>query len=169
MVYWSGTFNFLQEVFLFIQNLFIWYKRPIFRPVLTFITPSSVSWLISSCLFEVRYVWFFLSVEQEIIVGISAGLREEGGPRRRREIGEKLDGIEVRTLTTLIDFCLFTQSCPTLCNPIDCSMPGFPVLHHLSEFAQTHVLWVGNAIHPSCSLLSPSSPTFNLSQHQGLF
>ena len=47
------------------------------------------------------------------------------------------------------------QSCPTLCNPMDCSTPGFPVLHHLPELAQTHVHWVGDAIQPSCPLLSP--------------
>ena len=52
-----------------------------------------------------------------------------------------------------------TQSCPTLCNPMDCSTPGFPVQHHLPEFAQTPVHWVGEAIQPSCplsSLLLPS-------------
>ena len=46
-------------------------------------------------------------------------------------------------------YCSVTQSCPTLCNPMDCSMPGFPVLHHLPELAQTHVHWVGDAIQPS--------------------
>ena len=51
---------------------------------------------------------------------------------------------------------------------INCSTPGFPILHHLLEFAQTHVPWVGDAIQPSHPLLSPS-PAFNLSQHQGLF
>ena len=62
-----------------------------------------------------------------------------------------------------------TQSCPTLCNPMDCSMPGLPVHHQLAEFTQTHVHWVGGAIHPSRPLSSPSPPAFNLSQHQGLF
>ena len=52
---------------------------------------------------------------------------------------------------------------------MDCSMPGFPVLHHLPEFAQTHVHWVGDAIQPSHPLSSPSSPAFCLSQHQGLY
>ena len=52
--------------------------------------------------------------------------------------------------------------------PMDCSMPRFPVLYHLLEFAQTHVHWVSDAIQPSCPLSSPS-PAFNLSQHQGLF
>ena len=45
--------------------------------------------------------------------------------------------------------CLITQSCPTLWDPMDCSTPGFPVLHHLLEFAQIHVHWVSDAIQPS--------------------
>ena len=62
-----------------------------------------------------------------------------------------------------------TQSCLTLCNPMDCSMQGLPVHHQLLEFTQTHVHWVSDAIQPSHPLSSPSPPTFNLSQHQGLF
>ena len=61
--------------------------------------------------------------------------------------------------------CSVTKSCPTLCDPMDYSMPGFPVLHYLLEFAQIRVHWVGDAIQPSCPL-SPASPAFNLSQHQ---
>ena len=53
--------------------------------------------------------------------------------------------------------------------PMDCSMPGFPVHHQLPELTQTHVHQVGDGIQPSHPLLSPSSPAFNLSQHQGLF
>ena len=64
--------------------------------------------------------------------------------------------------------CLVTKSCLTLCNPMDCSMAVLPVLHHLQEFAQVHVHWIGDAIQPSHPL-SPSSPAFNLSQHRGLF
>ena len=60
-------------------------------------------------------------------------------------------------------------SCVQLCNPTDCSTPGFPVHHQLLELTQTHVHWVGDAIQPSHPLSSPSPPTFNLSQHQGLF
>ena len=63
--------------------------------------------------------------------------------------------------------CLVSQSCPTLCNPVDCSTPGFPALHHLPQFAQTHVHWTGNAIQPSHPLSSPSPPALNLSQHHG--
>ena len=65
--------------------------------------------------------------------------------------------------------CSVAQSCPTLCDPVNCSMPGFPILHNLLEFAQTHVHWVNDAIPPSSSLSSPAPPAFNLSQHQGLF
>ena len=61
------------------------------------------------------------------------------------------------------------QLCLTSCSPMDCSMPGFPVHHQLPELAQTHVHRVSDAIQPSCSLSSPSSPAFNLSHHQGLF
>ena len=65
--------------------------------------------------------------------------------------------------------CSVAQSCPTLWDPMDCSMPAFPMLHYLPEFAQSHVLWASGAIQPSCPLLSPSPPALNLSQHQGLF
>ena len=68
-----------------------------------------------------------------------------------------------------IQFSSVAQSCPTLSNPMDCSTPGFPVLHQLLEFTQTHVHQVSDAIQPSHPLLSPSLPAFNFSQHQGLF
>ena len=64
--------------------------------------------------------------------------------------------------------CSVTQLCPTLCYFMDCNTPGFPVLHSLPEFAQTHVHWVGDAIQSSHPLLLPSAPALNLSQHQGL-
>ena len=69
----------------------------------------------------------------------------------------------------LVRFISIAQLCPTLCDPIDFSMPGFPVHHQLLEPTQTHVHCVGDAIQPSHPLLSPSPPTFNLSQQQGLF
>ena len=68
-----------------------------------------------------------------------------------------------------VQFSSVAQSCPTLCNPMDCSTPGFPVHHQLPELAQTHVHQVDDAIQPSYPLSSPSPLTFNLSQHQGLF
>jgi len=64
--------------------------------------------------------------------------------------------------------CSVTKSCSPLCNPVDCSMLGFPVLHYLLELAQNHVHWVGDTIQPSRPL-SPASSALNLSQHQCLF
>ena len=58
------------------------------------------------------------------------------------------------------------QLCPTLCNPVDCSMPGLPVLHYLPKLAQNHVHWIGGAIQPSHPLSSLSPPAFSHSQHQ---
>ena len=66
-------------------------------------------------------------------------------------------------------FSSVAQSCLTLCNPMDCSMPGFPVHHQFPELAHTHVHWVGDAIQPSHPLSFSSPPVFNLSQHRGLF
>ena len=65
--------------------------------------------------------------------------------------------------------CSLAQSYLILCDPMDCSTPGFPVHYHLPELAQTHVYWVGDAIQPSHSLSSPSPPAFNLSQHQARY
>ena len=65
--------------------------------------------------------------------------------------------------------CSVAQLCLALCDPTECRTLGFPFLHRLLEFVQTHVHWVGDAIQPSHLLSSPSPPTFNLSQHRGLF
>ena len=65
--------------------------------------------------------------------------------------------------------CSVTQSCLTLCDSMDRNTPGFPVLHYLPEFAQTHVHRVGDAIQPSHPLSCPSSLALSLPQHQGLF
>ena len=73
------------------------------------------------------------------------------------------------TLLSHCWFCLVAKSCLTLCNPKDCILPGFPVLHHLPEFAQTHVHWVGDAIESSYPLPHPSPFAFNLSQHHDFF
>ena len=82
-----------------------------------------------------------------------------------------IEGIMVPWLNTtkILQFSSVTHSCLTLWDPMDCSTPGFPVHHQLLEFTQTHVQWVGDAIQPSHPLSSPSPPTFNLSQRQGLF
>ena len=65
-----------------------------------------------------------------------------------------------------LKFSPVIQSCLTLCDPMDCSTPGFPVYHQLLEVTQTHAHWVGDAIQPSHPLPPPSPPALNLSQHQ---
>ena len=66
-----------------------------------------------------------------------------------------------------VQFSSVTQSCSTLCDPMDCSIPGLPVHHQLLEFTQTHLHWVGDTIQSSHPLSSPFPPAFSLSQHQG--
>ena len=73
----------------------------------------------------------------------------------------------METSRNSIQFSSVAQSCPTLCDPMNCSTPGLLVHHRLLEFTQTHVHQVGDAIQPYHPL-SSASPTFNLSQHQGL-
>ena len=68
-----------------------------------------------------------------------------------------------------VQFSSDAQSCPTLCDPMNRSRPGFPVHHPLPEFSQTHVHRVSDAMQPSHPLLSPSPPAPNPSQHQSLF
>ena len=68
-----------------------------------------------------------------------------------------------------VQFSSVAQSCPTLCNPMNHSMPGLPVHHQLPEFTQTHVHRVSDAIQPSHPLSSPSPPAPNTSRHQSLF
>ena len=68
-----------------------------------------------------------------------------------------------------VQFSSVAQSRPTLCDPMNHSMPGLPVYHQLLESTQNHVHWVGDAIQPSHPLLSPSPSALNLSQPQGLF
>ena len=70
---------------------------------------------------------------------------------------------------TLVQFSSVIQSCPNICDPMDCSTPDLPVHHQLPEFTQTHVHWLSDAIQPSHPLSSSSAPAFNLSQHQSLF
>ena len=68
-----------------------------------------------------------------------------------------------------VHFSSVTQSCLTVCDPMNCSMPGLPVHHQLPEFTQTRVHWVSDAIQPSHPRSSPSPPAPNPSQHQSLF
>ena len=73
---------------------------------------------------------------------------------------------ELPSLMLSVQFSSVTQSCPTLCDPMNRSTPGLPVHHHLLEFTQTHIHRVSDAIQPSHPLSSPFSPAPSLSQHQ---
>ena len=89
-------------------------------------------------------------------------------------VRKKLDTTEPLTLFILflissVQLSSVTQSCPTLCHPMNRSTPGLPTHHQLPESTQTHVHWVGDAIQSSRPLSSPPPPTLNLFQHQGLF
>ena len=88
---------------------------------------------------------------------------------RESSVEIPLKKIRPRTAISSVQFSSVAQWCPTLCDPMDCSTPGFPVHHQLPEFTQTHVHCVGDAIQQPHLLSSTSLPTFNLSQHQGLF
>ena len=77
--------------------------------------------------------------------------------------------VEISGGFSSVQFSSVTQSCPTLCNPTEYRMTGFPVHHQHPEFTQTRVHWVGDAIQPSHPLSPPSPPALSLSQHQGLF
>ena len=76
---------------------------------------------------------------------------------------------EINAKETKVQFSSVTQSCPTLCDPMNHCTPGLPVHHKLPEFTQTHIHRVSDAIHPSHPLLSPSPPAPNPYQHQSLF
>ena len=87
--------------------------------------------------------------------------KRKSGEREENKVREEGKGS--------VQFSSVTRSCPTLCDPMNHSMPGLPVHHQLLEFTQTHVHWVGDAIQPSHPLSSLSPPALNLSQNQGLF
>ena len=94
------------------------------------------------------------SLGKTLVLGMIEGGRRRGWQRTRWLESESKSEV--------------TQLCPTLCDPMGCSMLGLPV-HHQLEFTQTHVHWVGDAIQPSHPLSSPYPPALNLSQHQSLF
>ena len=101
-------------------------------------------------------------------------LSEESFWAVARQRGVHKDGTSLfifsrSTSLALVQFSSVTQSCPTLCNPMNRSTPGLPVHHQLLEFTQTHVHWVSYAIQPFHPPSSASLPAFNLSQPQGLF
>ena len=110
-------------------------------------------------------------LSSKIMVPSSIFLTQRGLILRHWEDSEYRDknGEDGVLLFSSVQFNSVTQSCPTLCNPMNCSTPGLPVHHQLPEFTQTHVHRVGDAIQPSHPLSSPSPPAPSPSQHQSLF
>ena len=110
----------------------------------------------------------FSILESGTLVSTQKGLM---GSQSRRK-GERGKRVVMPILSSArrasVQFSSVAQSCPTLCNLMACSTPGLPLHHQLEEFTQTPVHRVGDATQPSHPLSSPSPPTFNLSQHQGL-
>ena len=86
-----------------------------------------------------------------------------------KEVGEVSKSRSNPKIFLVPQFSSVTQLCPTPCDPMDCITTGCPVHHQLLEFTKTHAHWVDDAIQPSHPLSPPSPPSFNLSQHQGLF
>ena len=109
-------------------------------------------------------------------MGVCVGVRqrERDKDRRKERQGER-ERVSTHAFSiegpypNICCCCSVTQSCPALSEPMNCSMPGIPVLHHLLELVQTHVHWVNDVIQPSHPLSSPSPLAFSFSQHQGLF
>ena len=89
--------------------------------------------------------------------------------KSRNEVNTAMFFLAVSNILTWVQFSSVTQSCPTLCDPMNHSTPGLPVPHQFPEFTQTHVHRVSDAIQPSHPLSSPSPPAPNPSQHQSLF
>ena len=105
---------------------------------------------------------FDLSTHTVVVqIQLSLGSTEKSGSRTLR--------IPKSVIENGIQFSSVAQSCPTLCNPLDCSTPVFPVHHQLPELVQTPIHRAGDGIQPFHPLSSPSQPAFNLSQHRDLF
>ena len=98
-----------------------------------------------------------------------AGCSPWGHTVRQLSTQQPFTALHSCSIRGLVQFSSVTQSCPTLCDPMNRSTPGLPVHHHLPEFTQTHVHRVHDAIQPSHPLSSRSPPAPNPSQHQGLF
>ena len=111
--------------------------------------------------------WILLPLVPQVYVWISKG-KNDSTNFRGGKLWRMRKMIKIHEFKCSVQFISVTQSCPTLCSPMNHSMPGLPV-HHQLLVTQTHIHRVSDAIQPSHPLLSPSSPVPNPSQHQGLF
>ena len=106
--------------------------------------------------------------ESEELKSLLMTVKEESEKASLKLNIQKMNIMTSSPISSVQVISLVIQSCPALCDPMDCSTPGLPLHHQLPEFTQTHAHSVGDAIQQSHPLSSPS-PAFNLSQHQGLF
>ena len=125
-------------------------------------------------------ITFFSQVTTKTEIQIPPGVMDIGTAKTSHSLdnvnyAKPYHSIFFHLLTKLTPAFVFSQissvaqSCPTLCNPVTCRMPGLPVHHQLPEFTQTHFHRVSDAIQPSHPLLSPAPPAPSPSQHQSLF
>ena len=129
--------------------------------VLKFQFPKSQFWML--------LVIMECSVDMRYIIPRNQNLPKLQAPGGDVILAKRFFAIKDVTVCFVCFVCWVTKLCSTLCDPMDCSLPGFPVLHYLPKFLKIHVHWVNDAIQPSHPLSPPSPPAFNLSQHQGLF
>ena len=115
--------------------------------------PADSNFSFSSILFPARV--------SELTLWISSSLR----PTANLQPGHPVSAPLWKLNLLSVQFSSVAQSCPTLCDPMDCSTPDFPIHHQLQELVQIHVHWVTDAIQLSHPLSSPSPPAFNISQH----
>ena len=116
------------------------------------------------------HVIFQARILEQVAIAFFRDLPDPGIKPMSPELADRFFTTEPPGKQTLyIQFSSATQSCPTLCDPMNHSTSGLPVHHQLPEFTQTHVYRVSDAIQPSHPLSSPSPPAPNPSQHQSLF
>ena len=126
---------------------------------------------------DFTFTFHFHALEKEMATHSSVlacripEIGEPGGlpPMGSHRVGHDWSNLAAAAAWTTVQFSPVSHSCLTLCDPMDCSTPGFPVHHQLPELAHTHVHRVSDIIQPSPLLSFPSPPAFNLSQHQGVF
>ena len=112
-----------------------------------------------------------LMAENEELKSLLMRVKEERRMKEKSGLKFNIQKTKIMAsgLISSVKFSSVAQSCPTLCHPMNCSMPGLSVHHQLPEFTQTHDHQVGDAIQSSHPLSSPSPPAPNPSQHQSLF
>ena len=123
------------------------------------------SMIINSVFFVSKMSWF----GQQIMITLPTGFPNLTGPNWTLISRKWPQAVVFPIPVSSIQFSSVAQLCPSLCNPMNSSMPGLPVHHQLPEFTQTHVHQVGDAIQPSHPLMCPSPTAPNPSQHQSLF